>query len=289
MPVAAASPIKVTLPSDVQSLHAMVLERDLLIEKLKLQIARMKRARESTLKSIHEKNLTHARAELAAKEVDLRTELTRTTERLEGVQKHVMLQVTDARDAQKRAEDQTTKASQRAVTLGAEMETLRVQLAEVESTHQRTVAAQTAAAAEAGQLRMERDSLKEKFANTTGQLEGITKQFDALSRQLSRGQKTVLAGARPQPTATNSTKNKITPCWSSTVGRERRWPRVPASPVESFRRRAIAVWLNFDSCRKSAGLPCEAFHSTRKTTARISRYVGYLAINQPFPPRTAPV
>lgn len=49
MPVAtasAASPsIKVTLPSDVQSLHAMVLERDLLIEKLKLQIARMKRAR----------------------------------------------------------------------------------------------------------------------------------------------------------------------------------------------------------------------------------------------------
>ena len=45
MPVAASSPIKVTLPSDVQSLHAMVLERDLLIEKLKLQIARMKRAR----------------------------------------------------------------------------------------------------------------------------------------------------------------------------------------------------------------------------------------------------
>ena len=42
----AASPsIKVTLPSDVESLHAMVIERDLLIEKLKLQIARMKRAR----------------------------------------------------------------------------------------------------------------------------------------------------------------------------------------------------------------------------------------------------
>lgn len=45
MPVAASSPIKLSLPSDVQSLHAMVLERDLLIEKLKLQIARMKRAR----------------------------------------------------------------------------------------------------------------------------------------------------------------------------------------------------------------------------------------------------
>lgn len=45
MPVAATPPIKVTLPRDVPSLHAMVLERDLLIEKLKLQIARMKRAR----------------------------------------------------------------------------------------------------------------------------------------------------------------------------------------------------------------------------------------------------
>ncbi|TAG44442.1 MAG: IS66 family transposase [Betaproteobacteria bacterium] len=56
MPTAATTDttatIKRTLPSDVQSLHAMVLEReamvlerDLLIETLKLQIARMKRAR----------------------------------------------------------------------------------------------------------------------------------------------------------------------------------------------------------------------------------------------------
>ncbi len=45
MPVAVSSSIKVTMPSDIPSLHAMVLERDLLIEKLKLQIARMKRAR----------------------------------------------------------------------------------------------------------------------------------------------------------------------------------------------------------------------------------------------------
>ena len=45
MPVAASPPFKVTMPSDIPSLHAMVLERDLLIEKLKLQIARMKRVR----------------------------------------------------------------------------------------------------------------------------------------------------------------------------------------------------------------------------------------------------
>jgi transposase len=41
----ATATIKRTLPSDVQALRAMVLERDLLIEKLRLQIARMKQAR----------------------------------------------------------------------------------------------------------------------------------------------------------------------------------------------------------------------------------------------------
>ena len=164
-------------------------------------------ARESTLKSVHERDLSDARAELAAKEIDLRAELTRTTERLEGVQKHVMLQVADARNAQQRAEDQTTKANQRADKFGAEVETLRAQLAEVQSTHQRTAAAQTAALAEAGHLRAERDSLKEKLANTTGQLEGIVRQFDALSQQLSQGPRANLSGARLRPTATNRTKN----------------------------------------------------------------------------------
>jgi transposase len=36
---------KLTLPSDIPTLQAMLVERDLLIEKLKLQIARMKRVR----------------------------------------------------------------------------------------------------------------------------------------------------------------------------------------------------------------------------------------------------
>lgn len=183
------------------------LQRAALAERETASVRSEAQARESTLKSGHERNLSDARAELAAKEVDLRAELTRTTERLEGVQKHVMLQVADAREAQKRAEDQATKSAQRADKFGAEVETLRAQLAEVQSAHQRTVAAQAVALAEAGQLRTERDSLKEKLANTTGQLEGITKQFDALSRQLSQGPSAVLGGARLRPTATNSTKN----------------------------------------------------------------------------------
>ena len=62
-------------------------------------------------------------------------------------------------------------------------------------------------ALQARQLRIERDNLKEKLANTTGQLKRIGKQFDALSRQLSHGQQAVSASVRPLSSATNRTKN----------------------------------------------------------------------------------
>ena len=37
--------VKATLPNDIDALKAMLIERDLIIESLKLQIAKMKRAR----------------------------------------------------------------------------------------------------------------------------------------------------------------------------------------------------------------------------------------------------
>ena len=82
------------------------------------------------------------------------------------------------------------------------------QIAEILSTHERTVEAQRAFAVEAGQLRIERNHLKEMLTNTTGQWERIGKQFDALSQQLSHGQKAVSASVRPLSSATNRTKNK---------------------------------------------------------------------------------
>ncbi len=196
--------------AEIQSLRVAKHEADqraVLAERETASARAEAQAHESTLKSDHAQQLADARTELSAKEAELRAELMRTTERLEGVQKHVMLQVSDAREAQRRAEDQSTKATQRGDKLSVELETLRAQIAEVQSTHQRTVEAQTAFAAEAGQLRIERDNLKEKLANTMGQLEGVGKQFDALSRQLSQGQKAVSASVRPRPSATNSTKN----------------------------------------------------------------------------------
>jgi hypothetical protein len=181
--------------------RAVLAERETASERAEAQ------ARESTLKSIHEKELTDARAELATKEVELRSELMRTTERLEGVQKHVMLQVADARDAQKRAEDLATMAAQRAEKFSDELAAQRAQLTEVSSQLVRAVAAHTAAVDDANGMRSERELLKEKLAIATGQLQAMTKQVEALSRHLSGGRKAAPTSSRSTPSATNSTKN----------------------------------------------------------------------------------
>ena len=75
----------------------------------------------------------------------------------------------DAREARRPSEDQSNKTVQLADKLSVELETLRAHLAEVQSTHQRTVETQTAFAAEAGQLQIERDNLKEKLAVGIGE------------------------------------------------------------------------------------------------------------------------
>lgn len=164
-------------------------------------------AHEASLKSDHEQKLSEATAELASKEANLRAELTRTTERLEGVQKHVLLQVADARDAQKRAEDQANKATQRGDKLSGELEAMRTHLGEVSSELERAVAGRMAADEDANRLRSERELLKDKLANATGQAQAMSKQVEALSRHLSQGGKAAPAASQSTVSATNSTKN----------------------------------------------------------------------------------
>ena len=120
------------------------------------------------------------------KGAELRSELMRTTERLEGVQKHVMLQVSDAREAHKRADDQATKAVQRADKLAAELDALRAQFAATSAQSERAEREPVGAVSEAQFLRAERDALKEKLANTTGPLQAVSKQFDGLSRLIGQ-------------------------------------------------------------------------------------------------------
>ncbi len=66
-----------------------------------------------TQKSEHRQLLEELQATLAAQERSFQQEIDKATKRLEGVQKHAMLQFDEARDAQKRAEAQLSKANQK--------------------------------------------------------------------------------------------------------------------------------------------------------------------------------
>ncbi len=118
-----------------------------------------------------------------------------------------VLKVADARDAQKRAEDLATKAVQRAEKFSDELAAQRAQLSEVSSQLVRAVAAHTAAVDHANGMRSERELLKEKLAIATGQLQAMSTQVEALSRQLSGGRKAAPTSSRSTPSATNGTKN----------------------------------------------------------------------------------
>ncbi len=124
----------------------------------------------------HEQQLHQQREALAASEATLRDELARATDRLEGVQKHVLLQVAEAREVQRRVEDQLAKALQRNERLSGDTESLRAEVASLTAQLQRSNQERETATASAAQLREERDALMIRLATTTGRLEAATQQ-----------------------------------------------------------------------------------------------------------------
>ncbi|XAH26133.1 DNA-binding protein [Xylophilus sp. GW821-FHT01B05] len=132
-----------------------------------------------------EQRLQQLREAMAEKESALRADVARATERLEGVQRHVLLQVNEAREAQKRAEDQSAKAVQRTERLSAELDPLRTQVTALAAQLPRAMQDQATAQAEARQLQAERDETKLLLANTTGRLEAATQQVGELTAKLN--------------------------------------------------------------------------------------------------------
>jgi len=176
------------LRTEIESLRSAkddAMQRAASAERETITVRASAQAHEATLNADHEQKLGAARAELAAQETKLRVELRESTERLEGVQKHVLLQVADARELQRRAEDQAAKSNLRADKLVAELETLRGQVAELAPAHEQALAKLDKVTGEATELRLQQDRLRETLANTTGQLEAATTQFAALSARIS--------------------------------------------------------------------------------------------------------
>ncbi len=87
------------------------------------------RQQQEVERQAHEQALAEERRKLAEQEAGWRADMAQAAERLEAVQRHVMLQVSEAREAQKRAEQNAAAASHRSERLATELEALRLQSA----------------------------------------------------------------------------------------------------------------------------------------------------------------
>jgi chromosome segregation ATPase len=154
----------------------------------------------STLKAEQRQRVEELQATIATQERSFRQEIDKATERLEGVQKHVMLQVTEAREAQKRAEAQLSKASQKNEQLLAEAQQIRRQIASLTQTSERAQTDLAQAHGEMNRLRSERETLIQQVATASGKLGALGEQIESLERR-AIGAETRLEDALKRPAA----------------------------------------------------------------------------------------
>ena len=159
----------------------------------------------TTLKSEHRQKIEALQAALAAQENAFREEISKTMDRLEGVQKHVMLQVAEAREAQKRAEAQLSKASEKNGALTADVQQLGRQIASLTQISERAQADLVRTQNDLTQLRAERESLIQQLGAATGKLSALGAQIESLERR-AVGAESRLEEALKRPT---STKKKV--------------------------------------------------------------------------------
>jgi len=128
-------------------------------------------------------NLLSARAE---HESALRTEVDQATTRLEGVQKRVMLQADEAREAQRRAEAALAKIQQRNEQLVGDVQRLSADAAEQRRHAERHEKQLASVIEEARELRRERDALAQQVASLQGELKTRLESSPARTTRRSR-------------------------------------------------------------------------------------------------------
>ena len=154
----------------------------------------------STLKAEQRQRVEELQATVTTQESSFRQEIDKATERLEGVQKHVMLQVTDARETQKQAEAQFFKVSQKNEQLLAEAQQIRRQIASLTQTSERAQTDLAQAHGEMSRLQSERETLIQQVATATGKLGALGEQIASLERR-AVGAETRLEEALKRPEA----------------------------------------------------------------------------------------
>ncbi|MFP6560361.1 DNA-binding protein [Paraburkholderia sp. B3] len=134
----------------------------------------------------HTRELDALRADRVAQEATLRVEIDTATVRLESVQKRVMMQSEEARDAQRRAETALAKAQQRNEQLVGDVQRLTADAAEQRRLAERHEKQLTSVMEEARELRRERDALAQGIALLRGQLSARAEPTPARATKRSR-------------------------------------------------------------------------------------------------------
>ena len=111
-----------------------------------------------------------------------------------------MLQVTEAREAQKRAETHLSKTSQKNEQLSVEVQQLGRQIASMTQASERAQTDLVQAHSEIAKLRSERESLVQDVATAAGKLGAVGQQLESLERR-AVGAETRLEDALKRPPA----------------------------------------------------------------------------------------
>ncbi|CAN7775850.1 DNA-binding protein [Cupriavidus necator] len=133
------------------------------------------------------RELDALRAALAEREAAARSEIDKATERLEGVQKHVMLQANEARESQRRTEIALTKVQQRNEQLVIQVQRLSAEAVSQQSLAERMQRQVTSAMDEARNLRNERDTLAQQVALLQGRMEAQAQPVAPRASKRARG------------------------------------------------------------------------------------------------------
>jgi len=182
------------LEAQVQTLHTQLEEREARLATAATELARTRAERDAALQTAqavaaerdatrnaaqeaqhvtqgtHARELEALRAEHAEREAALRSQIDQAALRLESVQKHVMLQTEEARDAQRRAETALAKVQQRNEQLVGDVQRLSAEAAEQRRLADRHEKQLASVIDEARELRRERDTLAQQVASLQGQL-----------------------------------------------------------------------------------------------------------------------
>ena len=138
------------------------------------------------MRSVHLQELEALRATHAEHETALRAEVDQATALLEGVQKRVMLQTEEARDAQRRAEAALSEIRTRNEQLVGDVQRISADAAEQRRLAGRHEKLLDRVTQEARDLRRERDALAQQVASLQGQLKAYEKSPTVRRARVSR-------------------------------------------------------------------------------------------------------